>query len=208
MSTTPFRLCLVMAEVGATPIRAPLPSNTHGPASLRGVIGPSCPLVVGTPPLPGLGVLLVLGVAFGIATGSDAMWDAASVVEGVLAPSLLGMALFITMLSVEDDAEGPTTSPWLGVRGTADRDRSNEDLARSAADALARSSDVLILSTDVLPASTWAGGSKRGSLDLPSSDFSFSLSASSSFNSSQSSGSSTSASRSAAARQLGQMKIG
>lgn len=156
MSTTPFKLCLAVAEeAGATPIRAPLPSNTHGPASLRGVIGPSCPLVVTTPPLPGLGVLLVFGVAFGIATGSDAMWDAASVVEGVLAPSLLGMASFITTLSVEDDAEGNVTSPWAGVIGvTADRDRSNEDLVRSAADALARSSEVLILSTDVLPTST------------------------------------------------------
>lgn len=98
-------------EDGATPIRAPLPSKTHGPASLRGVIGPSCALVVGIPPLPGLGVLLVFGVAFGMATGSDATWDAMSVVGGVLAPSLPGLASCMTTLSVEDDAEGTVASP-------------------------------------------------------------------------------------------------
>lgn len=182
--------------------------DTHGPASLRGVMGPSCPFPVGKP-LPGLGVLLTPGVPVGIGTGSDIAWDD-SVVDGVLASPSLIPASAMTTFSDVVDAEAPgSCSSWAGVMGgTPDRDRSSEVLALSAADALARSSDVRILSIDALPASTWAGGSRRGSLDLLSSEASFGSPSTSSFNCSQSSGSSTSASRSAAARQFGQMKIG
>lgn len=86
MSTTPFKLCLA-PELGATPIRAPLPSNTQGPASFLGVIGPSCALT--GPPLLGLGVLRPL-----IANGSDVACEPSlpsledPIVEGVLAPPL------------------------------------------------------------------------------------------------------------------------
>lgn len=199
-------------------MRAPLPSKTHGPASFRGVIGPSCPFVAGTP-LPGLGVRRACTADIGMGTGKEAAaeeppsWERASVVEGVLAPSLSGTASAssMTTLTEDEDAEGRAggSSSWgEGSGATVDRERSREALDRSAAEARARSSDVRIRSTDVLPASTLAGGSRRGSLDRLSSASSLSFSASSSFSSSQSSGSSTSASRSAAARQLGQMKMG
>lgn len=160
-------------------------------------------------PLPGLGVLLELGVAVGMGTGSEVAWNA-SVVEGVLAPPSLAPASAMTTFSDEIDIAVPeASSSCAGVMGgTADRDRSIEDLALSAAEALARSIEVRILSMDDLPASTCAGGSKRGSLDLLSSEVSFSLPSISSFSCSQSSGSSTSASKSAAARQFGQIKIG
>lgn len=187
--------------VGATPILAPLPSNTHGPASLRGVIGPSWPFAAVTPPLPGLGVLLAFGVAVGIAIGSDVACESAADDVGGLSDrvdaSTSGRARFsdeVLVFSAEPCA-------------AAARDRSSEVLALSPADALVLSTEVLILSEDGRPASTGAAGSRRGSLDRPSA-LSSSLVSASSLICSQSSGSSTSASRSAAARQLGQINIG
>lgn len=192
-------------------MRAPLPSNTQGPASFLGVIGPSCTL--DGPALLGLGVLRPL-----IDNGSEVACEPSlfgledPIVDGVLSPPPLGACSDIGLLSTEFDMVTSGASSRTGVETEAagklvrDRDRSSEVLALSAALALARSSDVLILSTEVLPTSTGAGGSRRGSFDRLSSGFpAFSGSSS---NCSQSSGSSTSASKSAAARQLGQMKIG
>lgn len=205
-STTPFRLCRVTgtAAVGATPILAPLPSNTHGPASFRGVIGPSWPFDAGTPPLPGLGVLLAFGVAVGIVIGSDVAWEFPADTGGLsdlVDASASGSAMFSDETFIAD--------PWVSsaeLCAAADRDRSTEVLALSTADALAFSKELLILSMDVRPASTCAGGSRRGSLDRFSALSS--LLSASSLTCSQSSGSSTSASRSAAARQFGHINMG
>lgn len=213
-STTPFRLCLAPA-VGAIPIRAPLPSNTHGPASFLGVMGPSCPLATGA--LFGLGVRLATGVPVGMGTGSDVACVMVSLFgprdDGVLAPPSLTCVSVKSALSGAAASGLSAASSWMdtGDSGACmlfgERVRSVDDFVT-----LALSKDALILSTDARPASTSAGGSRHGSLPRPwpSSASSASLATSSSSSSicSQSSGSSTSASRSAAARQFGQMKMG
>jgi hypothetical protein len=204
-------------------MRTPLPSNTHGPASLRGVIGPSGPPSNAGFPEAGDGVLVsprpvaaaaapedarAVGIAMGLTVAfAESCWWAllASVRLGREPPALLRVP---TEGVVVDWAlsDGTSESTSIIVSSTASGESSCAGADGTAGRAL------LVESRDfaaVVGCCAPSGPATAAPLAVGSSEApSCSLGSSSEASCSHSSGSSTSASRSAAARQLGQMKIG
>ena len=204
-------------------MRTPLPSNTHGPASLRGVIGPSCPFSsAGLPDDVGDGVLVSprpvaaapeeVVRAVGIGTGLEVAFVESWLVErpgrelGVVRVSVgaadCGLVVVVVVVVV---AGGVSESCSIMVTSIASGSRCCAAAAAVAGTAAAAGSRDVRGVCDGWPPGPDAGPALAvGSSEAPSCP----LASSSEASCSHSSGSSTSASRSAAARQFGQMKMG
>lgn len=209
-------------------MRTPLPSNTHGPASLRGVIGPSCPFIIiraagfadvgdGVlvslrPPVAACAPLAVRVVGIGI--GLDvALAESWPLVES------LGLSLALLPLFVE---EAPDCRMLAGVSELASvmvTSIASESCCagvRTGSAGVGGATGIRTLRTLLADSLDFRGGAMVcdwGAAAAVPLGFGAAAPSCSSFSSSESacshsSGSSTSASRSAAARQLGQMKIG
>lgn len=202
-------------------MRTPLPSNTHGPASLRGVIGPSCPFIIRAAGLfadVGDGVLVsfrpvdgaplavrAVGIGIGLDVALAESWP--PLVER------LGLSLFVE--------EAPDcrmllagVSELASVMVTSIASESCCAGVRTGSAGVGGATGIRTLRTLLADSLDFRGGATvcdwGAAVPL---GFGAAAPSCSSFSSeesacSHSSGSSTSASRSAAARQLGQMKIG
>jgi hypothetical protein len=206
----------------ASPIRmrTPLPSKTHGPASLRGVIGPSCPfnragfievgdgVLVSLRPVVAAEEARAVGIGMGLDVALAESWLSVEktgrpfgvwrvVVEGVDSRLLAGVSDSSSIM-VTSIASGPCCAGTEGVGGTT----GTRTLRTLLADSLDFRGGAIVC--DWAPGPGAAPPLPLGFNEAPS----CSLASSSEASCSHSSGSSTSASRSAAARQFGQMKIG
>lgn len=216
-ATAAPRLLTLAPPSPDTRIRTPLPSKTHGPASLRGVIGPSWPLT-GAP--VGEGVLapracpwvpnswrflassparcIAAAEGDGIGTGFEVAFGATGLSEVDMTLSCIISDPLACVTCSCDESSSTVRSPlvlsFVTTGGARDRDEVAFCSLRLRADSLDR----------LGKAASAALGSSPFCTGAPC----WGWSPSSESSCSHSSGSSTSASRSAAARQLGQMKIG
>lgn len=206
-------------------ILTPLPSNTHGPASFRGVMGPSGPIRTGLAPV-GEGVLVALfgvdvpfvppavrlllvpprldAAAEGIGTGSEVAWDTEGPFVTSVSPAFWG----------ESDRSGPSKISRCDesmLMVTSIRSGACTGAGDAGAAAGASGARTLLADSRDFRGAAMAGACIAELALLPegcASPPAWSFAGSSESSCSHSSGSSTSASRSAAARQLGHMKMG